>query len=222
MRGEREQVRKALRDIHQDPLFTFPWMIRQDAKVPDATSVYFVKNTKGKGYDYPQYKLNGRDYRYLEDMLLDSGALLGLHSSYYGGELPKLTRHQSPFHRAHYLRCSLNQMQKLSKSGITDDFTIGFADQAGFRLQTTRAVRWINPNSLTISSLTLHPLLIMDNTISNDNYMHLSEDEAYFLCERLIDKVRLHHGDLCLLWHNSSFTPDSYHRSLYEKILASL
>ena len=222
VRGEREQVRKALLDIHQDPLFTFPWIIRQDAKVANASSIYFVKNTKGKGYDYPQYNLHGHNYRYLEDMLLDSGAMLGLHSSYYGGELPNPTTHQSPFHRAHFLRCSLKQMQKVSKSSYTDDFTIGFADQAGFRLQTTRAVRWINPNSLTISSLTLHPLLIMDNTLSNDNYMHLSEDEAYFLCERLIDKVRLHHGDLCLLWHNSSFTPDSYHRSLYEKILASL
>ena len=38
-------------------------------------------------------------------------------------------------------------------------------------------------------------------------------------CERLIDKVRLHHGDLCLLWHNSNLTPDTYHRSLYPKIL---
>jgi hypothetical protein len=65
-------------------------------------------------------------------------------------------------------------------------------------------------------------LMIMDNTLSNDNYMNLGEDEAYFLCERLIDKVRMHHGDLCLLWHNSSFTPDTYHKSLYEKIIASL
>ena len=55
--------------------------------------------------------------------------------------------------------------------------------------------------------------------LSNDNYMNLSEDEAYFLCERLIAKVKMHHGDLCLLWHNNRFTPDSYHRSLYTQII---
>ena len=62
----------------------------------------------------------------------------------------------------------------------------------------------------------------MDCTLSNENYMNLSEDEAYFLCERLIAKVKMHHGDLCLLWHNSIFAENGYHRSLYPKILALL
>ena len=62
----------------------------------------------------------------------------------------------------------------------------------------------------------------MDNTLSQANYMNLTEDEAYFLCERLIDKVRMHHGDLCLLWHNNSINEMSYHKSLYEKLLGYL
>jgi hypothetical protein len=59
----------------------------------------------------------------------------------------------------------------------------------------------------------------MDPTLSAGRYMHLSEDEAYYLCQQIIDKVRMHHGELNLLWHNSNLTPDSYHRSLYPKIL---
>ena len=106
------------------------------------------------------------------------------------------------------------------KAGYTDDFTMGFADEAGFRLQTTRAVRWIDPASYRLTNLTLHPLTVMDCTLSNDNYMNLTEEEAYFLCERLIEKVRLHHGDLCLLWHNSIINNETYHRSLYSKILS--
>jgi hypothetical protein len=65
----------------------------------------------------------------------------------------------------------------------------------------------------------MHPLTVMDCTLSNENYMHLSEDEAFFLCERLIEKVRMHHGDLCLLWHNNRFAEDSYHKSLYTQII---
>ena len=221
MRGEKEQVKEALKDIHHDPLYTFPWMIEQDRRVPDAETVYFIKHTAGKGYDYPQYNLHGKDYKGLKQLLTDSGARLGVHSSYYGAISSQLSAF-STWHRSHYLRGSLTFFKQLEDAGFTDDFTMGFADEAGFRLQTTRAIRFINPVSLRVTKLTLHPLTVMDCTLSNENYMNLSEDEAYFLCERLIAKVKMHHGDLCLLWHNSIFAENGYHRSLYPKILALL
>lgn len=216
-RGEQKAVFKALRDIHNDPAYTFPWLIEQDAKVPGAERIYFVKQTKGRGFDYPQYRLNGRDYKRLRKTLLESGAKLGVHGSYYQ-DLP--ANPISTLFRTHFLRSSLRQMRAIVKAGYTDDFTMGFADEAGFRLQTTRAVRWIDPASYRLTNLTLHPLTVMDCTLSNDNYMNLTEEEAYFLCERLIEKVRLHHGDLCLLWHNSIINNETYHRSLYSKILS--
>lgn len=215
-RGEWKTVLAALRDIHEDPIYTFPWILEQDAKVPNAEPVYFVKRTEGKGYDYPQYCLWGRDYKRLKHMLRHNNVYLGVHGSYYGS-IPKIQ--YSKMYRAHYLRCDIDQMQRLADAGYTDDFTMGFADQSGFRLQTSRAVRWINPKTMQLTPLTLHPLLVMDNTLSQPNYMNLTEDEAYFLCERLIEKVRLHHGDLCLLWHNNNINDSTYHRSLYEKVI---
>ena len=222
-RGEKKQVWEALKDIHNDPLYTFPWMMEQDARVPQAETIYFVKQTHGDGYDYPQYRLKGGDYKQLEQTLLKHGARLGVHGSYYG-DLPSnpIFDGGSMLYRAHYLRTSVRMLQRLVNAGYTDDFTSAFADEAGFRLQTTRAVKWINPTTMRVTNLTLHPLIIMDTTLSNENYMNLSEDEAYFLCERLIAKVKMHHGDLCLLWHNSSFATDSYHRSLYPKIIELL
>jgi len=218
-RGETKAVLKALQDIHNDPLYTFPWILEQDARVRDAHKIYFIKRTRGKGFDYPQYWLHGRDFKHLKHMLRHNDTFLGVHGSYYGA-IPSI-RYSRMF-RAHFLRSSIDHMQALANAGYTDDFTMGFADQVGFRLQTCRAIRWINPKTYELTPLTLHPLIVMDCTLSNDNYMHLTEDEAYFLCERLIDKVRLHHGDLCLLWHNDSFTPEKYHRSLYSKILKLL
>lgn len=217
LRGEGKQVFAALRNIHKDPLYTFPWLIEQDAEVPNADIIYFVKRTNGKGFDYPQYCLWGRDYKRLKHMLRHNNAYLGVHGSYYGS-IPKIE--YSRMFRAHYLRSDIDHMQRLADAGYTDDFTMGFADSVGFRLQTTRPVRWINPMTYELTSLTLHPLTVMDCTLSNDNYMHLTEDEAYFLCERLIDKVRLHHGDLCLLWHNSIINDETYHKSLYPQILS--
>lgn len=218
LRGEKEQVKAALKDIHNDPFYTFPWIVEQDARVPGAEKVYFIKHTEGKGYDYPQYKLRGKDYKGLQRFLKENGACFGVHSSYYGEVDRKMTAF-STWHRSHYLRGSLSFFKQLEDAGFTDDFTMGFADEAGFRLQTTRAIRFINPVSLRVTNLTLHPLTVMDCTLSNENYMHLSEDEAFFLCERLIEKVKMHHGDLCLLWHNNRFAEDSYHKSLYTQII---
>ena len=215
-RGEMKAVWAALRNIHNDPQYTFPWLLEQDAKVKKAEPIYFVKRTPGKGYDYPQYNLHGRDFKGLKHMLRHNNVYIGVHGSYYGS-IPPIE--YSKMFRAHYLRCDIDRMQRLADAGYTDDFTMGFADQAGFRLQTSRAVRWINPKTMRLTPLTLHPLIVMDNTLSQPNYMNLTEDEAYFLCERLIDKVRLHHGDLCLLWHNSNINDSTYHRSLYEKVI---
>lgn len=221
LRGQSKQVWQAIKNIHNDPQYTFPWIIAQDERCPKAQAIYFIKQTRGKGYDYPQYCLRGRDYKRLQKLLHAHFAHLGVHSSYYG-DLFRIDRSLTPLHRSHYLRCSIDQMQHIADAGFTDDYTMGFPDRAGFRLQTTRAVRWINPKTYQLTSLMLHPLIVMDCTLSNDNYMHLTEDEAYFLCERLIDKVKMHHGDLCLLWHNNRFNDGSYHMSLYPKLVTLL
>ena len=147
---------------------------------------------------------------------------IGWHSSYYGvGSIEQRSkrRDELSIHRSHYLNCSIENMRKLVELGVTDDFTMGFADRAGFRLQTTRAVLWIDPERMQLTELVLHPLTVMDCTLSNDNYMHLDQEEAFYLCQQLIDKTRMHNGDLCLLWHNSILTSNTYHRQLYTSLL---
>lgn len=220
-RGHIQDVISSMRDRENDPAYTFPWLLEQDERLrshhPHTHMIYFMKHTRGRGYDYPQYCLHGRDYHHLVQMLNNHGALLGLHSSYYG-EIRQPMAH----HRSHYLRCSIRQMQCLVDFGITDDYTMGFADEAGFRLQTTRPVRWINPETWTLTNLVLHPLTIMDVTLSQPGYMNLSEDEAFYYCQRLIDKVRQNGGELTLLWHNSNLGENTYHKQLYSEIIQYL
>ncbi len=239
MRGQWRKVMASLKNLHNDPAFTFSWLIAQDKKVAGAKCIYFIKDTEGKGYDYPQYKLDGKDFETAEQLIVNSGAKIGLHSSYYGGKMTNVVvfthmvnkesvregdiiKIKDLYHRSHYLRCSIDDMQMLVNMGITDDFTMMFPDQVGFRLQTTRPVRWINPKTMQITDLALHPLTVMDCTLSNSNYMNLSEDEAYFECQRLFDKVHQNAGEVVLLWHNSNPTGNIYHSSLYPKLLEML
>lgn len=227
LRGQLKQVLAARRDIHNDPAYTFSWLIAQDKKVEFAQSIYFVKDTPGRGKDYPQYDLDGADFVGLKRQLEDSGAQLGWHSSCYSLDgsprrLITLSPDSLTQHRSHYLSCSIEKMQQLVDMGVKDDFTMMFPDQVGFRLQTTRAVRWINPLTWQLTELTLHPLTVMDCTLSHEHYMGLSEDEAYFECQRLFEKVHQNAGELVLLWHNTSIDQQGYHRDLYEKLIEML
>jgi hypothetical protein len=227
MRGQMKQVLAARRDIHNDPAYTFSWLIAQDKKVEGAEVVYFVKDTPGKGKDYPQYDLQSADFTGLKRQLEDSGAQLGWHSSCYDlasspHRLIALSPNSLQLHRSHYLSCSIEKMQQLVEMGVKDDFTMMFADQAGFRLQTTRAVRWINPMTWQLTELTLHPMTVMDCTLSHEHYMGLSEDEAYFECQRLFEKVHQNAGEVVLLWHNTIINNETYHKTLYPKVLELL
>lgn len=222
LRGEWRQVLRSWQDINNDPAYTFPWLIKQDKRIPLAESIFFVKHSFGKGYDYPQYNHHSPDARRLRKFLEWNKVTIGWHSSYYGpGSIERRTSrtNELAIHRSHYLNCSIETMRQLIELGVTDDFTMGFADHAGFRLQTSRAVLWIDPERMQLTELVLHPLIIMDCSLSNNNYMHLDQEEATYLCQQLIDKVRMHNGDLCLLWHNSILTPDSYHKQLYQELL---
>lgn len=224
-RGEWRQVLRSWRDIEYDPAYTFPWLVEQDSRVPLAEKIYFVKHSFGKGYDYPQYNHRSPDAHRLRKFLEWNKVTIGWHSSYYGvGSIEQRSKRRDELsvHRSHYLNCSIENMRKLVALGITDDYTMGFADQAGFRLQTSRAVLWIDPERMQLTELVLHPLIIMDVTLSSKNYMALDQVEATYVCQQLIDKVRMHNGDLCLLWHNTSINQTDYHKSLYPELLLSL
>lgn len=222
VRGEWKQVKNSWQDIHSDPAYTFPWLMECDRQITHQNEncevIYFLKHTKGKGYDYPQYNRHSASFVRFKSALLRTGAKIGIHSSYYG--LYGKTDHA--LHRSHYLKCDIANMERLIKAGVTDDFTMMFPDECGFRMQTTRSARWINPITWQVTQLTLHPLVIMDCTLSNKGYMNLNEDEAYFYCSRLIEKVRQNGGELCILWHNNSPAGNPYQYTLYPKLLQLL
>ena len=232
LRGQWDKVLASMKDIHNDPAYTFSWLISQDKTVEGAECVYFIKDTAGKGVDYPQYDLSGKDFEGVEQLIKNSGAKMGLHSSAYGTKFTYIDvfanemRSQGAgariYHRGHYLATSIEDWEVYVRTNITDDFTMMFADHVGFRLQTTRAVRWINPKTWELTTLTLHPLTVMDCTLSHSHYMGMSEDEAYFHCQRLFEKIHQNAGEVVLLWHNTIINDTNYHKSLYPKILSLL
>ena len=65
---------------------------------------------------------------------------------------------------------------------------MGFADKIGFRLGTSKNVKWINPVSGKLTDLKLHPLQIMDVTLTD--YMKLEYKEALNMCKSIIQETK--------------------------------
>lgn len=233
-RGQFVDVVKSICHRENDPLFTFDWMHQQDKLVAGAEIIYFIKAGNGSGYDYPKYNLQGNDFRALLDELSDKRIKIGLHGSYhaakelcYGSEkfkLEKSIKKKVTKHRNHYLRIlSYEDLQCLVDAGITDDYSIGWADHVGFRLGTTRPVRWINPITYQLTELVMHPLSIMDVTLSDNHYMNIqSLDKAFDVCRSVIEIIEKYNGELVVLWHNSTFAEQNYHKNLYMNVINCL
>lgn len=226
----------------QDPYYTFPWIFRQNSILQDTLgkeaceSVLFFKAGGKATEDRPRYQLKGADMQKLLKDARSHGVRIGLHASYQAGKQPACLFQEKKeletyagipvgWNRHHYLACrEPEDLDRLEAAGLTDDFTMGYADVAGFRLGTSRPVRWINPATRRLSLLTLHPLAVMDCTLSEEKYMGLDDREAYAYCASLIGEARKAGGELVLLWHNSSLreSPGNYHRTLYLHLLNEL
>ena len=231
-------ILKSLININNDPAYTFPWILSQDNLLPQATQIYFIKATRNAtSFDRPSYNLTGKNFKHLKNEILKSSpnAIFGLHASYKSGNTPDIIpneQHQLQYAienqhvttaRHHYLRSlQPEDMESLIDAHITDDFTMGYADISGFRLGTCRPVRFINPKTKRLTSLTLHPLTMMDCSLNEPHYMNLNYNEALSYAQTLIKQTKKYNGDLCLLWHNTRFTNDNYHRQLYTQIIQSL
>lgn len=222
--------------VKSDPWYTFPWLfhLAKEIKNTDAQTVVFIKAGGGnQSQDKPLQNINNKHFDSLFQLCKKEKAIIGLHPSYEAGINPNLIGKEKAllektfgekvkFNRNHYL-CSREprDFNILIENGFTDDFTMGFADVAGFRLGTCKAVRWIDPEKLKLTSLVLHPLTMMDNTLSDERYMNLNEDDAFEYAQKLINEIKKHNGELVLLWHNNAVEKNNgqYYRSIYEKII---
>ncbi|MDR2120772.1 MAG: polysaccharide deacetylase family protein [Tannerella sp.] len=221
-----------------DVCYTFPGMLGKDASVreelgEDRCSIrFFLKAGGTTRQDRPRYNLHDRDMRQLLRLIAAHGATVGLHAGYGAGMNPALIAKEKrrletalgreiTSNRHHFLASrEPEDMTALETAGITDDFTMGYADVAGFRLGTSRPVRWINASTRTLSRLILHPLTVMDSTLSESKYMGLAAGEAQEYCFRLTEETKKARGELVLLWHNTSVVEGAgYHMDLYNRLL---
>lgn len=109
--------------------------------------------------------------------------------------------------RQHYLKCEFpTTFENLIANNISEDYTLGYAQNLGFRASTCTPFPWYNLAKEEATNLTMYPLGAMDVTFKN--YLRLNPQQSINALKERIDTYRKYNGTFVLLWHNSSFNED--------------
>jgi len=218
-----------------DEYYTFPKIINYDRALRESLlditveSIYFFI-TAGSLFNKNYYNFFSNKINRLVNLLIENSAKLGLHISYEAGKNPKKIKHEAKklnkklklnniVSRHHYLQWrEPEEIVFIEQAKITDDFTLSYADSAGFRVGTCHPYRFINPRTKELTNVMIHPLEIMECTLNLKKYMNLDYENALNICKEIIQQVYKHNGELILLWHNTEFIDLNYQEKLYNAI----
>ena len=105
--------------------------------------------------------------------------------------------------RQHFLRLVLPQTYRnLIKAGIKNDYTLGYANEVGFRAGTATPFLFYDLKKDVVTKLRVHPFQMMD--IALKNHLKLDPAKALEVIRQLMQEVRNHGGTFISLWHNES------------------
>ena len=206
--NERHQV---LRGKRRDPFDSFDFMLdlQKEFKL---NPIYFILcgdyDTNDKNIS-----LRSEPFRNLIKHLGDY-ADVGIHPSYSSYlDLEEMRREidglSDVLHRPltksrqHFLRMNLpRSYQKLIELDISDDYTMGFASQAGFRAGIADTFRFYDLENDMVTNLLVHPFALMDGTMRD--YLNLDVEASLNLAKQLVDEVKAVDGTFIYLTHNET------------------
>lgn len=207
----KKTLKKLLLGFKADPFDVYQQVANWDQKFKLKTIYFILMGNKHPNDSAPSVK----NKHFIEAIrTIKSNHQVGIHPSYYSHLHPELISEEKnnlseiisekiTISRQHYLLLSLpDTYRNLISNGIKEDFTLAFADIAGFRASTCTPFFWYDLAQEEISSLYLYPTAVMDQTLKK--YLGLNPQEAIQLIEELMENVKIVSGTFISLWHNES------------------
>ena len=229
-------ARSRTKTWNKDPNDTVDWIMDQSEHHNLTSAFYYIpekthRHDPGMAIDHP----------HVEDQWLriaKRGHELGLHPGYgtylspdkikqgatlIRRQMDKLGIQQSRLGgRQHFLRWKSPETAiAWDAAGLAYDSTLAFADRAGFRCGVCYEFPMYDLTHRCPLKLLQRPLVVMECTVIDDQYMGLGDGErAYDCMRRLKHECQKYQGDFTILWHNQRLR-DEREKSLYSDVLSA-
>ncbi len=221
----------------KDPNNTFDFIMSVSEQYGLKSAFYFKAGSSNNQFD-ENYKLDMSWIQALLRRINERGYEVGLHPSYetYRDENKLNSEFQALLQatkrlnidqeiwgaRQHYLRWENPITWQIYEDvGLAYDTTLTFADHAGFRCGTCYEFQVFNLKTRKVLHLREHPLIVMDGTLLDEQYMALRLEQVLETIKHLSNSCRCYHGTFSLLWHNSNLI-QSWQKELYLEILRTI
>lgn len=213
-KGNWELVKQRLRCILRlttDPYFNLEEMSRIHQPYKESTIFFFHCGTVGS-HDKKTW-MPSLGYRKIRREL-SKYFTIGLHPSYRSAHTPwminiekkileNITDQQITRCRSHYLLFRIpTDYHKIEQLGFTDDYTMGYSNNPGFRAGTSIPYHLYYIDEERPSKIMVHPLAVMDKSLHSN--MHLTAEEAEQYILKLANTIKSVNGELVTLFHNEN------------------
>ena len=228
--SEVRKRRAVLAEKEKDPYDTYEYIDSVVKNNTDKFKFFFLLGDYGK-YDKNVSFKNSSFCELIQK--ISSKYDIGVHPSFQTGSkngakktikelkrLQKITGVQITKSRQHFLRLKFpDTYRQLLNAGILEDYTMGYADQTGFRAGICTPFNFYDLEKETTTNLVVLPFQIMDITLRD--YMKLSPDEAFQEIEKIMMVVKQVNGTFVSIWHNETITDSGDwkgYREVFEKM----
>jgi hypothetical protein len=145
---------------------------------------------------------------------ISSYAQVGIHPSYASFKSKEKQKNEKDLLRSiigeevtrlrkHFLRLDIPESYRIMADvGITDDYTMGYADHFGFRASICTPYRFFDIINDQMLNVVVHPFMYMDGTLNE--YLKISIDEALKIVQKLKSQVKEVDGEFIGIWHNDT------------------
>ncbi len=199
--------------FQKDPFDTYAFQLQLMKTHKFSPLYFFLLGDYGKlDKNIP---VNNRHFHTLIKSIGDY-AEVGIHPSYESNtninklkteinRLSKILNREITKSRQHFLKLTFpTTYRNLINFDITDDYTMGYASEPGFRAGICDPFYFYDLDLETETSLMVHPFQVMEGTLKD--YMYKSKEQSLEIIKLLIDEVKAVDGTFISLWHNESLS----------------
>ena len=197
----------------KDPYDTYDFQVEIHSKY-SLNPIYFFLLGDWASYDKNLPHTNPKMQTLIKDISLK--AETGIHPSFSSNTNPKKVKTEKERlekiknttvtkSRQHFLMLRFpDTYRNLIASGITDDYSMGFADEIGFRAGICTPFKFYDLEKDQETRLTIHPFTVMDGTLKS--YLKLSPVQAIEKVKNIINEVKNVNGEFISIWHNETLS----------------